>query len=42
MCRVSVTTDELVVCWLDGGVRPTELKPSPKANYYRFKRVSDK
>ena len=42
-CRVTVTGDEMVVCWLDGsGSRPTESKPGPKVNYYRFKRASDK
>ncbi len=42
-CRVSVSGDEMVVCWTDGnGSRPTESKPGPKVNYYRFKRMPDK
>ena len=41
--RAVIESDEMVVCWTDGGRgRPTDLKPGPGVNYYRFKRVSDK
>lgn len=41
--RVVIDGDEMTVCWTDGNRgRPTNLKPGPGVNYYRFKRVSDK
>lgn len=41
--RAVIDGDELTVCWADGNRgRPTDLKPGPGMNYYRFKRVVEK
>lgn len=41
--RATIEGDEFVVCWTSAGQpRPSEIKPGPGVNYYRFKRMTEK